>query len=96
MADYKTRFIRPDVWMDTYHGFTAGASLKLDMLKMAAAHMKRDEHRIQLTKTFSLMSLDSAKWLIFKSTGGWSSNSMKSTSMRTTRATIAVRSRRCH
>ncbi|MHC8349256.1 Tc toxin subunit A-related protein [Pseudomonas sp. RT4P38] len=57
MADYKTRFIRPDVWMDTYHGFTTGSSLKLDLMRMAAARIKRDEHRLQLVKTISLKTL---------------------------------------
>ncbi|MHC8337910.1 Tc toxin subunit A-related protein [Pseudomonas sp. HLT2-19-2] len=63
MADYKTRFIRPDVWMDTYHGFTTGSSLKLDLLRMAAARIKRDEHRLQLVKTISLKTLmGETKW----------------------------------
>ncbi|WP_431081000.1 neuraminidase-like domain-containing protein [Pseudomonas thivervalensis] len=54
MGDFKSRFIRPDVWMDTYHGFTTGYSLKLDLLRMAAARIKRDEHRLELVKTISL------------------------------------------
>ncbi|WPN59284.1 neuraminidase-like domain-containing protein [Pseudomonas sp. P9_31] len=63
MADYKTRFIRPDVWMDTCHGFTTGASLKLDLLRMAAARIKRDERRLQLVKTISLKTLmGEVKW----------------------------------
>lgn len=57
MGDYKTRFVRPDVWMDTYHGLTAGYSLKLDLLRMATARIKRDEHRLQLTKSISLKTL---------------------------------------
>lgn len=69
MADYKTRFVRPDVWMDTYHGFTTGQSLKLDLLRMAAARIKRDEHRLQLVKTISLKSLDATRWSSFKSSG---------------------------
>ncbi|MHA3736726.1 Tc toxin subunit A-related protein [Pseudomonas sp. Eth.TT006] len=69
MADYKTRFVRPDVWMDTYHGFTTGQSLKLDLLRMAAARIKRDEHRLQLVKTISLKDLDADKWASFKSSG---------------------------
>lgn len=69
MGDYKTRFIRPDVWMDTHHGFTTGSSLKLDLLRMAAAHVKRDERRIQLVKTISLKSLDATEWSTFKTSG---------------------------
>jgi hypothetical protein len=57
MADYSARFIRPNVWMDSYHGFTAGYSLKLDLLKMATARIKRDERRLQLVKTISLKNL---------------------------------------
>jgi len=69
MADYKTRFVRPDVWMDTYHGFTTGQSLKLDLLRMAAARIKRDERRLQLVKTISLKSLDQDRWSTFKTEG---------------------------
>jgi hypothetical protein len=69
MADYKSRFIRPDVWMDTYHGFTTGQSLKLDLLRMAAARIKRDERRLQLVKTVSLKSLIPEKWDEFITSG---------------------------
>ncbi|MFW9267520.1 neuraminidase-like domain-containing protein [Pseudomonas sp. NR3] len=62
MADFNSRFIRPDVWMDTYHGFTTGYSLKLDLLRMAAARIKRDEHRLELVKTISLRSLLGDGW----------------------------------
>ncbi|AWM93939.1 hypothetical protein DJ564_25745 [Pseudomonas sp. 31-12] len=57
MGDYKSRFIRPAVWEDSRHGFTAGFSLKLDLLKMATARIKRDERRLQLVKTISLKNL---------------------------------------
>lgn len=57
MGDFKSRFVRPDVWMDTYHGLTAGNSLKLDLFKMAAARIKRDERRLELVKTISLRGL---------------------------------------
>ena len=72
MADYKTRFVRPDVWMDTYHGFTTGQSLKLDLLRMAAARIKRDERRLQLVKTISLKTLDPVEWDAFKNSGKFS------------------------
>ncbi len=62
MGDFKTRFIRPDVWMDAYFGFTSGHSLKLDLMRMAAARIKRDEHRLQLFKTISLKELIGANW----------------------------------
>ncbi|TPG86336.1 neuraminidase-like domain-containing protein [Pseudomonas mandelii] len=69
LGDYKSRFVRPDVWMDACHGFTTGQSLKLDLLRMAAARIKRDEHRLQLVKTISLKNLDAHKWATFKSSG---------------------------
>ncbi|MCO8312359.1 neuraminidase-like domain-containing protein [Pseudomonas mandelii] len=69
MGDYKSRFIRPDVWMDTYHGFTSGQSLKLDLLRMSAARIKRDERRLQLVKTISLKSLGDTAWTEFKGNG---------------------------
>jgi hypothetical protein len=69
LGDYQSRFVRPDVWMDACHGFTTGQSLKLDLLRMAAARIKRDEHRLQLVKTISLRTLDSAAWADFKTSG---------------------------
>ncbi|MNX26855.1 hypothetical protein D3C86_569330 [compost metagenome] len=69
MADYRSRFVRPDVWMDACHGFTSGQSLKLDLMKMAAARIKRDEHRLQLVKTISLKDLNPTEWSNFKNSG---------------------------
>ncbi|MCW1243936.1 neuraminidase-like domain-containing protein [Pseudomonas sp. SAICEU22] len=69
MGDFKSRFIRPDVWMDTYHGLTTGYSLKLDLLRMAAARIKRDEHRLELVKTISLRSLAEVDWADVIDTG---------------------------
>ncbi|MFJ7109515.1 neuraminidase-like domain-containing protein [Pseudomonas sp. NPDC098740] len=57
MGDYQERFIRPDVWLDTFHGLTAAYSLKLDLLKMESAYLKRNERRIELVKTISLKTL---------------------------------------
>lgn len=62
MGDFQSRFVRPDVWMDTYHGLTTGYSLKLDLMKMAAARLKRDERRLELVKTISLRALCGDKW----------------------------------
>jgi hypothetical protein len=62
MADFKSRFVRTDVWMDTYHGLTTGYSLKLDLVRMAAARIKLDEHRLELVKTISLRSLLGEDW----------------------------------
>lgn len=69
MCDFKARFIRRDAWHDTRHGFTSGASLKLDLLQMAAARIKRDERRLQLVKTISLKELDATAWGKFKGSG---------------------------
>lgn len=69
LGDYQSRFVRPDVWMDNCHGFTTGQSLKLDLLRMAAARIKRDEHRLQLVKTISLRDLDPVAWDEFKGSG---------------------------
>lgn len=57
MGEYQERFIRPDVWLDTFHGLTAAYSLKLDLLKMESAYLKRNERRIELVKTISLKTL---------------------------------------
>lgn len=57
MGEYQERFIRPDVWQDTFHGLTAAYSLKLDLLKMESAYLKRNERRIELVKTISLKKL---------------------------------------
>lgn len=69
MGDFKSRFIRPDVWMDNYHGLTTGYSLKLDLLRMAAARVKRDEHRLELVKTISLKTLLGEGWKDLAETG---------------------------
>ncbi|MNF52357.1 hypothetical protein D3C84_337010 [compost metagenome] len=55
--------------MDACHGFTSGQSLKLDLMKMAAARIKRDEHRLQLVKTISLKDLNPTEWSNFKNSG---------------------------
>jgi hypothetical protein len=57
MGEYQEHFIRPDVWLDTFHGLTVAYSLKLDLLKMESAYLKRNERRIELVKTISLKTL---------------------------------------
>lgn len=69
MGDFKARFIRTDAWMDAYRGLTAGAWLKLDLLRMAAARTKRDERRLQIVKNISLRELDPTQWKTFKTSG---------------------------
>ena len=57
MGDYKSRFIQPDVWFDTFHGLTAGEALRLQVLRMEAAYLKRFERRQEIVKTVSLKTL---------------------------------------
>jgi hypothetical protein len=70
MGDFTMQFIRHDVWYDARHGFNAGASLKMNLLQMAAARLKRDERRLQLEKTISLKELViEEEWNDFKTSG---------------------------
>ncbi|WP_110970139.1 Tc toxin subunit A-related protein [Pseudomonas huaxiensis] len=57
MGDYQTRFIQPNVWFDNYYGLTAGDALRLQLLRMESAYLKRFERRQELVKTFSLKTL---------------------------------------
>ena len=57
MGDYKSRFIQPDVWFDNYYGLTAGEALRLQVLRMEAAYLKRFERRQEIVKTVSLKTL---------------------------------------
>lgn len=57
-GDYDTKsFIRPEVWMEKYHGLTAAESLKLDLLLLESEYLKRHERRLELVKTVSLRQL---------------------------------------
>jgi len=57
MGDYDTTFVRPNVWMDNYHGLMAGESMALDLLRMESAFLHRHERRLELVKTISLRQL---------------------------------------
>jgi hypothetical protein len=57
MGDYDTTFVRPNVWMDNYHGLMAGESMALDLLRMESAFLHRHERRLELIKTVSLRQL---------------------------------------
>ncbi|MGE8334551.1 neuraminidase-like domain-containing protein [Pseudomonas laurylsulfatiphila] len=57
MGDYDTTFVRPNVWMDNYHGLMAGESMALDLLRMESAFLHRHERRLELVKTVSLRQL---------------------------------------
>lgn len=69
LGDFKTQFIRRDAWHDARQGFVSGAALKLNLLQMAAARIKRDERRLELVKTISLKELDAGEWGKFKGSG---------------------------
>lgn len=57
MGDYQTRFIQPNVWFDNYYGLTAGEALRLQLLRMESAYLKRFERRQELVRTVSLKAL---------------------------------------
>ena len=57
MGDYQTRFIQPNVWFDNYYGLTAGDALRLQLLRMESAWLKRFERRQELVRTVSLKQL---------------------------------------
>lgn len=57
MGDYQTRFIQPNVWFDNYYGLTAGEALRLQLLRMESAWLKRFERRLELVRTVSLKEL---------------------------------------
>ncbi len=57
MGDYQTRFIQPNVWFDNHFGLTAGEALRLQLLRMESAWLKRFERRQELVRTVSLKQL---------------------------------------
>jgi hypothetical protein len=71
MGDYDTTFVRPNVWMDNYHGLMAGESMALDLLRMESAFLHRHERRLELTKTISLRQLFDANVIEDTSKDGW-------------------------
>ncbi|MEX5576206.1 toxin, partial [Pseudomonas lijiangensis] len=57
IADYSTTFIQPAAWKDTWRGLTAGESLKLDLLRMDAAYLARNDRKLEILKTVSVKQL---------------------------------------
>ncbi|KNC10601.1 toxin, partial [Pseudomonas sp. RIT-PI-a] len=57
IADFKTRFVQPGAWKDSYRGLTAGESLKLNLMKMEAAYLQRNDRKLEITKTVSVRRL---------------------------------------
>jgi hypothetical protein len=56
-ADYANRFIQTGAWNDSYRGLGAGESLRLQLLKMEAAYLSRNDRHLEITKTVSLRQL---------------------------------------
>ncbi|MBX8619942.1 toxin [Pseudomonas cichorii] len=57
IADYSASFIQPAAWKDTWRGLTAGESLKLDLLRMDAAYLARNDRKLEIVKTVSVRQL---------------------------------------
>ncbi|NWB47547.1 neuraminidase-like domain-containing protein [Pseudomonas gingeri] len=54
IGDYETHFILPGAWVDSHHGFTAGETLTLGLLRMESAYVHRYERRLTIRKMVSL------------------------------------------
>ncbi|MBI6843424.1 toxin [Pseudomonas syringae] len=57
IADYSASFIQPAAWKDAWRGLTAGEALKLNLLRMDAAYMARNERKMEIVKTVSVRQL---------------------------------------
>ncbi|MBX8569831.1 toxin [Pseudomonas cichorii] len=57
IADYATTFIKPAAWKDAWRGLTAGESLKLNLLRMDAAYLARNDRKQEVVKTVSVKQL---------------------------------------
>ncbi|OUM09169.1 toxin [Pseudomonas syringae] len=60
IADYATSFIQPAAWKDAWRGLAAGEALKLNLLRMEAAYMTRNDRRMEIVKTVSVRQLPEA------------------------------------
>lgn len=57
MGDFDTHIIRPNVWMDNFHGLCAGESMSFDLMILEKEFLNRNERRLELIKTLSLRQL---------------------------------------
>lgn len=57
IADYSTSFIQPAAWKDAWRGLTAGEALKLNLMKMDAAYLARNDRKLEIVKTISVRQL---------------------------------------
>ena len=62
IGDYESHFILPGAWVDSHHGFTAGESLTLGLLRMESAFLHRYERRLTIRKLVSLRDSFGAAW----------------------------------
>lgn len=56
-ADWSSSFITSNSWNNQFKGMTAGESLKLDLQRMDAAYLQRNQRELEITKTVSLRLL---------------------------------------
>lgn len=56
-ADWNNAFITSSSWNNQSKGMTAGESLKLDLQRMDAAYLQRNQRELEITKTVSLRLL---------------------------------------
>lgn len=57
MGDFDMHIIRPNVWMDNFHGLCAGESMLFDLMTLEKEFLNRNERRLELIKTISLRQL---------------------------------------
>ncbi|MFL6965078.1 neuraminidase-like domain-containing protein [Pseudomonas alvandae] len=62
IGDYESHFILPGAWVDSHHGFTAGESLTLGLLRMESAFLHRYERRLTIRKLVSLRDYFGDAW----------------------------------
>lgn len=60
MGDFDSQIIRPDMWMDNFHGLSAGETMLFDLMSLEKEFLSRNERRLELTKTISLRQLFTA------------------------------------
>ena len=56
-ADWNSSFITSSSWNNQFKGMSAGESLKLDLQRMDAAYLQRNQRELEITKTVSLRLL---------------------------------------
>ncbi|KVE28725.1 hypothetical protein WS67_08410 [Burkholderia singularis] len=57
LGDFSTTFIQTGAWNDHYRGLLVGETLQLNLHQMEAAYLARNERRLEITRTTSLLNL---------------------------------------